>query len=125
MHADLPGFSRREQQAVAMLVLGQRGKLSKIQSQLGSPAQRAAVMCFRLACLLYRRRLDLELPEIDLTGGPTRFRLEISGSWLEAHPLTVFGLQNEAAEWSKCGIDLQLQPVQEGGVSARRSAAGA
>ncbi len=124
-HADLPGFSRQEQQAVAMLVLGQRGKLSKIQSQLGSPAQRAAVMCFRLACLLYRRRLDLELPVIDLTGGPTRFRLEISGPWLEAHPLTVFGLQHEAAEWAKCGIDLQLQPVQEGGVSARRSAAGA
>lgn len=124
-HADLPGFSRREQQAVAIFVLGQRGKIAKVQAQLSGPAHTSAVMCFRLACLFYRRRLDLDLPSMSLRGGPTRFQLGISPDWLEQHPLTVFSLQQEAAEWAKAGIDLQLLPVQEDGVSARRSAAGA
>lgn len=124
-HADLGGFSRREQQIVAAFVLGQQGKLSKIQAHLDSPAQWAALLCFRLACLFYRRRLDLDLPEIAVESQGLGFRLQVGADWLEEHPLTVFSLQQETAEWAKLGIDLQLQAVQDGGLSASHSAAGA
>ncbi|MBU3725606.1 MAG: Ppx/GppA family phosphatase [Burkholderiaceae bacterium] len=124
-HADLPGFSRREQRVVAAFVLGQQGKLAKIQSQLDSPAQWAALMCFRLACLFYRRRLDIELPEISLKERDPGFRLRIGASWLDQHPLTGFSLQQESAEWGRLGIDLQLHAVQEEGANAPLSAAGA
>ena len=53
-HSDLAGFSRREQQLLAWLVLGQQGKLTKLPSDGRYDVEWAALLCFRVACLLYR-----------------------------------------------------------------------
>lgn len=110
-NADLPGFSKQEQAAVAALVLGQHGKLAKVQPQLINPAARAALLCFRLACLFYRGRAALELPAIALAAAGTGYQLSLSQAWLSLHPLTEYGLFQERSEWAKVGIDLQLKAV--------------
>jgi exopolyphosphatase/guanosine-5'-triphosphate,3'-diphosphate pyrophosphatase len=124
-NADMPGFSRREQQALAALVLGLQGKLTKVAPNIGRPGEWAALMCFRLACLFHRRRQAIELPAIALGASGKGYRLGVSASWLADHPLTEYALQQEAAEWAKLGIDLQFQAVQDDVSLARHSSAGA
>jgi exopolyphosphatase / guanosine-5'-triphosphate,3'-diphosphate pyrophosphatase len=125
LNADLPGFSKREQAAVAALVLGQRGKLTKVQPDIQNPTQWVALMCFRLACLLHRGRAAETLPAISLTLQGEGYTLSLPEQWLLAHPLTEFSLAQERQEWSKLGIDLQLRLGQEGAFLGRQSSAGA
>jgi exopolyphosphatase/guanosine-5'-triphosphate,3'-diphosphate pyrophosphatase len=124
-HADMPGFSRREQQAVAALVLGQVGKLNKVQSLMASRPGWAALLCFRLSCLFYRRRFTEDLPQVTLSTLGQGFSVSVAADWLAAHPLTEFGLQQESAEWAKLGFDLQFKAVQAGEAVMRQSSAGA
>lgn len=124
-YADMPGFSRQEQQALAALVLGLQGKLSKVSEHFERPAQWAALLCFRLAALMYRRRQDVVLPAIHLAASGKGYKLGISAQWLADHPLTEYALQQEVNEWSKLGIDLYLRAVQDDAAMLRQSSAGA
>ena len=121
-HSDMPGFSRQEQQFVASLVLGQVGKLNKVAANFSGAVQWAALMCFRLACLFYRRRQDDPLPEFALSASTRGFRLAIESEWLSGHPLTEFSLGQEVSEWAKQGIDLQFKAVSS--IRQARSSAG-
>lgn len=112
-HADLAGFSLREQKALAAMVLGLQGKLAKVQASIASAAEWAGLLCFRLACLFYRRRFNLDLPVMGFSGVAGGYRLSLPAAWLSEHPLTEYSLAQEAAEWEKQGIDLQLSAVQD------------
>jgi exopolyphosphatase/pppGpp-phosphohydrolase len=49
-NADMPGFSRQDQQWLALLVLGCRGGLDKVAPALADPSVRAQILALRLAC---------------------------------------------------------------------------
>ena len=123
-NADLPGFSKQEQKIISILVLGQLGKLAKVQAEAGSDALWAALLCFRISCLVYRNRAEMDVPQVMLERIARGYRLSLDAQWLAMHPLTEYGLQEERSEWSKVGIDLQLHPSQ-GGAFRRLSSAGA
>lgn len=125
LNADLAGFSKPEQTLIAQLVLGQLGKITKLPPEALTSVQWNALLCFRLACLFYRSRTEIDLPVMRLHRQPDGFCLMISGPWLGAHPLTEYGLIQEQLEWSKMGIALQLQACQEGEIVVSRSSAGA
>ncbi len=125
LNADLPGFSKPEQAAVATLVLGQQGKLSRVQGDLPTLTRQALLMCLRLACLFWRRRTGVSLPDVQLQRQGGGFRLSLPKEWLAQHPLTEYSLSQERHEWSRLGIDLQLHAVQDDEVVKRRSSAGA
>lgn len=110
-HSDLAGFSRPEQQRLAWFVLGQQGKLTKLPADGRHDVDWAALLCFRIACLLYRRRFGLEIPALALERISGGFALRLPQPWLSAHPLTEHGLLQERQEWAKIGFDLQLQAV--------------
>ena len=63
----------------------------------------------RLAVLLNRGRLPIELPEIGVqlneAGAMT---LQISADWLEDHPLTAADLEQEVELLSAVGYELQI-----------------
>ena len=110
-HSDLAGFSRREQQLLAWFALGQQGKLTKLPADGRHETDWAALLCFRIACLFYRRRFGLDIPSLDLKRISGGFTLGLPDSWLSAHPLTEHGLLQERQEWAKVGFDLQLKAV--------------
>jgi exopolyphosphatase/guanosine-5'-triphosphate,3'-diphosphate pyrophosphatase len=121
-HADMPGFSRKEQSEIATLILGHAGKLPKVQSSFeGKNKARAVSMhdwakiaCLRLAALLFRRRVDVELAPVSLKIAEEKiFTLDFAGDWLERHPLTAYTLEQEVAEWARVGISLVLQSHAE------------
>lgn len=108
-HADMPGFSRHEQAKVANLVLGHRGKLSKLGRVRSAAYRWDALLALRLAALFNRARANAQLPrEIQLSKIKGGYALNLPVAWLNAHPLTHANLVEECSIWQAEGVTLQL-----------------
>jgi exopolyphosphatase/guanosine-5'-triphosphate,3'-diphosphate pyrophosphatase len=118
-HADMPGFSKKDQQKLATLTLGHAGKLAKlrlaIEATTGSadPLDWVRVACLRFAALLFRRRVDVALPPVTLEVQDGVMTLSFAGDWLEQHPLTAYSLEQEVLEWEKVGLMLRVMADAE------------
>lgn len=111
-NAELAGFSQSEQKLLAVLVRGQRRKLSaKLFADLPRdsvlPAQRLCLL-LRLAVVLHRSRSSQPLPPLQLQADGSRLTLLFPPGWLDAHPLTRADLEQEAAYLEKAGVRLQV-----------------
>jgi exopolyphosphatase/guanosine-5'-triphosphate,3'-diphosphate pyrophosphatase len=107
-NADMPGFSRKEQTQLALLVLAQRGSLGKVAPKVAGNGVWALIMALRLAVLLYRSRRDFGLPEIQLRWNGAGFDLALNKDWLTQNPLTKTALEAEAREWKNTGLRLTV-----------------
>ncbi|WP_085316218.1 exopolyphosphatase [Derxia lacustris] len=116
-NADMPGFSKREQADLATLTLGHAGKLPKlravIEGRKQSRVEWTRIACLRLAVLLFRRRVEIELPPVSLALDGNIFVLGFDGQWLDAHPLTDYTLEQEMAEWDKVGFGLKVKRLDQ------------
>ena len=110
-NADMPGFSRMEQEHLGLLVLGHRGGLKKMQGLLDAPERRLPALALRLAALFYRSRAGVTPPNIRLAVEGDRVELALDEEWLAEHPLTAAALENEAFEWKGLGVRLTVTPV--------------
>jgi exopolyphosphatase/guanosine-5'-triphosphate,3'-diphosphate pyrophosphatase len=114
-NADMPGFSKREQAALANLVLAQRGKLAKVAGDLPNETSFAAkVLCMRLAVLLSRSRRSVDAKRFALAKVNNDFRLSVDAAWLETNSLTDYELSQEAQEWASTGMKLEIVPTVRG-----------
>jgi exopolyphosphatase/guanosine-5'-triphosphate,3'-diphosphate pyrophosphatase len=106
-NADMPGFSSREQNDIALLVLGCRGGLEKIASALANAELRARLVALRLAVIFHHARRPMAPPRITLkmTGGSGSLR--VPARWLKTHPLTSHLLTKERGEWAAQGHPLR------------------
>ncbi|XXG92208.1 exopolyphosphatase [Neisseria sp. Ec49-e6-T10] len=101
-NADMPGFSRQEQQWIALLILGHRGDLKKMGSQVKSRRMWMSVLILRLAALFCRGRKEIRLPEhLQLVQTPKKTTLYVDESWLHQNPLTASALAQEQMQWRK------------------------
>lgn len=105
-NADMPGFSAGEQNRLALLVLGGRGRLDKVAGALADPDTRAQLLAMRLAVLFHHARRPIALPRVVLTVGAT-IRLGVPARWLASHPLTAHLLAKEAEEWTAAGYPIR------------------
>lgn len=101
-NADMPGFSRQDQQWLAILVLGCRGGLDKVTGALADPSLRAQLLALRLAVLFHHARQPITVPRIRVRPGRS-FGIEVPATWLRKHPLTAHLLAKERDEWRKAG----------------------
>jgi exopolyphosphatase / guanosine-5'-triphosphate,3'-diphosphate pyrophosphatase len=117
-NADMPGFSKKEQARLSLLVLAQRGNLSKFQGQIVSPEAPATLcsvsdfvlaMSLRLAVLFYRNRSDTALPSLRGSFSGTKFHLAIGDGWLAQNTLTKAALEEEVRQWKILDMCLQIQ----------------
>ncbi len=109
--ADMPGFSKREQAALARVVLAQRGKLTKVVTDPSSDQNfiREA-MCLRLAVLLSRSRRNVQAGVFSIAAdSPLGFVLSVDAAWLAEHDLTDYELVQEVAEWKALNVSLALK----------------
>ncbi|MGL6070362.1 Ppx/GppA phosphatase family protein [Craterilacuibacter sp.] len=108
-NADMPGFSRQEQNNLATLVLGQRGDMGKMKVLLLSVDRCYAILALRLAVLFCRSRTALLTPEnMDLKPLARGFCLSLDGAWLDACPLTISAFEQDVEQWRKIGFQLNL-----------------
>lgn len=108
--ADMPGFSRKEQRILSLLVLGHRGDVRKLAELLnGNRMLWFATLSLRLAALFCRGRLPLALPDgTTLDYQQRRYTLSINRRWLDDNPLTAGALADDAAQWQKIGLNFEI-----------------
>ena len=111
-YADLPGFSRSEQQLIAVLVRAHRRKFpidvfDELPKRLIKPIQRLCVV-LRLAVTLQRGHRRQQLPGIQVKAHKKYIRLRFPADWLEAHPLTRADLEAEAQFLKKADFKLSF-----------------
>ncbi len=109
-HSDLPGFSRQDQQMLALLVRGHRRNIPKDKfAEFGDEGVKLIRLCvlLRFAILFHHIRTNHETPEVQLKVGPQSLAVQFPNDWLAANPLTQADFEQEA-EWLK-RIDFSLQ----------------
>ena len=111
-NADMPGFSKMEQQHTALLVRSHRGSLDKLRSHVSDEADWTLLMALRLAVLMFRSRSDKRLPRIPVTKSGSTYTLDIDGGWLDTNPLTAAELRDEITSWRKLGVELYVPQLQ-------------
>jgi len=119
-NADMPGFSRMEQQRLARIVLAHRGKLGKVQDAELEGREWWLVFALRLATTVLRRRSDVQLPLQQVSLDAAGFSLVLPQSWLEANPLTADALDAEAGYWKAVGIRFSVESTSERRSAIRR-----
>ncbi len=102
-NADMPGFSRVEQQRLARIVLAHRGKLDKVAGDGLEDGDWRLVFALRLAATLLRRRTRVRLPAFRVIAGEARYTLELPKSWLARNALTAAALESESKQWEAVG----------------------
>ncbi len=103
-HADMPGFSRREQAALANLALAQIGGLRKLRGLFDDDLGWLKVVALRVATILHRKRDEQEVPTPALFLQRRSLRLEMPKQWARRFPLAHESLLGEASAWSEVRV---------------------
>lgn len=107
-NADLPGFTAREQKAMAKLIVGQKGNLRKIADSLAEPDFAKAVLALRLAILLMHARIEADFGELKLRM-KNRIELDIKRDWVAHHPTVSYWIEKEQEWWDEVGVDFSVK----------------
>ena len=115
-HADMPGFTRRDQRALSLLVRGHRGKfhpqdlaqLSQLEDDGGRAIIRLALL-LRVAACLHRTRSPRPRPRLQATIKDDLLHLVFPDGYLGEHPLTVMDLDATTNAFRKAGLELEFE----------------
>jgi len=101
--SELAGFSLAEQHRLALLVLGQHGKLRKVESQFGDDSFMRQLLALRLAVLLSHARRDPQIQGLTLAADKQGqgFTLTLPGNWSAAWPQSAHLVREEALAWQR------------------------
>ncbi|HDZ55662.1 MAG TPA: exopolyphosphatase [Pseudomonas xinjiangensis] len=112
-HADMPGFSRHEQQALALLLRGQKRNLPNPErlAEFGDEAPVLLRLCMllRLAILYHHIRGYQDMPDLNVTAGDDFLMVSFPPGWLEQNPLTQADFAQEAQFWLKVNYTLTVR----------------
>lgn len=103
-NADMPGFSRKEQERLSALALAHRGDVGKARGIIAESADFALLFALRLSTLFHRSRSDISVPKVNVTLRGKEFDLCIERKWLERNPLTDNALSAEIEQWAVLGF---------------------
>jgi exopolyphosphatase/guanosine-5'-triphosphate,3'-diphosphate pyrophosphatase len=109
-HADLPGFTNREQGVMSAIVLAQKGNLRKVREALGAPDLARAVLAIRLAAVFMHARVDGDLDALRLRM-KNRIEIDIPRGWLKQHPTVAAWFDKEVAAWGEVGVGFQVSQI--------------
>ncbi|MFV8816206.1 exopolyphosphatase [Haliea sp. E17] len=107
-NADLPGFSQEEQELLAIITQGQRGKVDTLLLDAIAAARHKRLV-YLLAILRLAGRFKYvealeQLPDLNVEAGDSSLALAFPEGWMDAHPLTVSELEQEQGYLSKLGL---------------------
>lgn len=108
-HSELAGFSRQDQQMLALLVRGHRRSIPKDRfAELGAEGDKLLRLCvlLRFAILFHHIRGSREMPHVQLQAGAQQLSLQFPVGWLDSNPLTVADFAQEAEWLAKAGFKL-------------------
>jgi exopolyphosphatase/guanosine-5'-triphosphate,3'-diphosphate pyrophosphatase len=100
-HLDAAGFSEPELRRLSLLVLGQRGKVRKVEAALQDPVFALQLLSTRLAVTLCHARRTPDTSGVFLQFEGTRFRLRTRPGWATLYPQSAHLLREEVRAWQK------------------------
>ena len=110
-HASLPGFSRKEQEMLSMLIAYHRGKIKRSETHqwitLPTANHSRLLALLRLSIRMHRKRDDINRPW-PLTVSGNHIRLDIPLSVLDAQPLLRADLEHECSQLATLGLILEF-----------------
>lgn len=111
-HSDLSGFSRQDQQMLALLVRGHRRNIPKEKlTEFGAEGVKLVRLCvlLRFAILFHHIRGTQEMPNVELKASEQRLDILFPEGWLECNPLTQADFTQEAEWLKRIGIELSVR----------------
>lgn len=102
-HSDLAGFSRLDQQTLALLVRGHRRNIPVDKfNELGDEGDKLIRLCIvlRFAILFHHIRGTQQMPAVTLKATSKGLEIRFPAGWLSENPLTQADFEQEA-EWLK------------------------
>jgi exopolyphosphatase/guanosine-5'-triphosphate,3'-diphosphate pyrophosphatase len=112
-HADMPGFSRGDQNHLALLLLAQRGGLGKVVPYVARKEDWLLILCLRLAILFLRGRSDLVLPHLRIRERAQGWVVEIDPDWITTNTLTLANLEAEQAVWESSPFSIRIKHLKK------------
>lgn len=111
-HSDISGFSKTEQQLVAILVRNQRRSIN-LKSLINMTEASAVnalrcILLLRLSVLFYRSHSNERIPKLELKVTRSKLSLIISKKWLAKNPLTKSDLETERQYLKAAEIGLYI-----------------
>jgi len=102
-NADLLGFGMPELHRLSLLVLGQRGKLKKLEEELQEDEFAKMLMALRVSLILCHARKDPEHLSLRVNCDANKHRITLAApsSWSQEFPQSVHLLKQESASWVK------------------------
>ena len=108
-NTDVAGFAQHELHRLGALVLGHRGKVRKIEADLGDTLFAVQLLCLRLAVILCHARRDPDLHGMTLGLDGSRFSLRARTGWAASYPQSAYLLREEIEAWQRTGWELDVQ----------------
>jgi exopolyphosphatase/guanosine-5'-triphosphate,3'-diphosphate pyrophosphatase len=102
-NADMLGFGMPELHRLGLLVLGQRGKLKKLEAELQDADFAKMLMALRISLILCHARKDPAYEDLQLSCDDHKQRINLLApeSWLENFPQSAHLLKQECTSWAK------------------------
>jgi exopolyphosphatase/guanosine-5'-triphosphate,3'-diphosphate pyrophosphatase len=119
-NADMPGFSRMEQQRLARIVLAHRGKLGKMRDEGLEGSEWTLIFALRIAALVLRNRTDARFPMLRVSGNDVGYAIDLPQAWLEENPLAAGALETETEYWKAVDLRFSVHALSEKKVSQLR-----
>jgi exopolyphosphatase/guanosine-5'-triphosphate,3'-diphosphate pyrophosphatase len=107
-HADIPGFTGREQDLMSKLVLAQKGNLRKMGSALDQIDLAKATLALRLAVLFMHARGGVDLSRMRLKM-KNKIEIEFNKSDALEHPSINYWLEKEARFWEEVDVPFSIR----------------
>jgi exopolyphosphatase/guanosine-5'-triphosphate,3'-diphosphate pyrophosphatase len=102
-NADMLGFGMPELHRLGLLVLGQRGKLKKLEAELQDADFAKMLMALRISLILCHARKDPAYEDLQLSCDDHKQRINLltPESWLENFPQSAHLLKQECTSWAR------------------------
>lgn len=115
LNTDLPGFAQQDQEVMATLITGLKGKprselLEGIAKRKRGSVARMMVL-LRLAVMLKHVEALEEIPDLSVSADDDSLTLAFPQSWGDDHPLTVWEIEQGAAAMEKLGVTVLLKAI--------------
>ncbi len=111
-NADMPGFSKDDQELLATLIGTHRRKLRRVDFRhLSARTRETAIhlaVLLRLAVRFHRSRAAIPLPAVKLMAHKSGLVVELPEGWLDKNPLTRTDLEAEVERLAPLGVDFQV-----------------
>jgi exopolyphosphatase/guanosine-5'-triphosphate,3'-diphosphate pyrophosphatase len=115
LNSDLPGFAQQDQEVMAALISGLRGKVrSEILDAIPSrkkPNVVRMMILLRLAVTLKHVEEMEDIPDLSVCANGETLTLTYPQDWGEAHPLTIWEIQQSKPSFEKLGLTVSLSAL--------------